>query len=394
MRYATVQWLDSVIALTFLALFVVVQGCSSAERVDEAQEVCQLLQDGAGVYSAVYPDRCLFDDELDDFVPPFECASGDGFYDALSEAIRRGNLVFDTDQLEDCNSAASERFEPPRTVAEHHQLMSETLDGIFASESACTALFVGTATEGTPCSVSAECSEGLLCIGESCSPPREIGEQCAVTQNCIEEAYCIIGEVCAARINEGESCQNSRECANGLFCSDDNLCRQPAQSGELCEGDLGCTEVCDVCRPETSGGERRCLQRGALAASCLAHDHCQRGMYCDEEQRCQLISEVGEPCETHDQCDNQIAFCDPDSARCTELRTTGEHCSDSLACQSGLTCEANRCEPSGEIIGEDTDLAGCDFYVDLNNALFTHWIILAGFLFMPLFRRGAGREKE
>lgn len=347
-----------IVAMPFL-IGALSGGCSSATRREhepydeQTLELCQLIEQGAskGAYSS---NRCHPDDQIE-LQTISICEPGDEFIETLDAALRGGAILVDMDRIEACRAESRERFGEVETYGE---LLAayDLVDGLRSSESACSDLFVGTLAMGSPCRWELECREGLVCehdlaAGEDrCLLPAVEGETChhGLGRFCPEGFICLPspsdpldGPVCRAleAPDVGDPCDESL-CGPGLCCSDALICEPPVASNEICHEDSCCIGRCEVCRPETAGNERRCLLRGDVGDSCLEHDHCRLGRYCNGIA-CQATLALGDACTENDQCDTRVAACVDD--RCIARGGEGASCSVDAHCEERCYCARGVC---------------------------------------------------
>jgi len=96
-------------------------------------------------------------------------------------------------------------------------------------------------------------SDGLRCDGTACIALGDPGGQCAVTSDCVAEAYCEFGTSCATRKAVDAACIGADECLPGLYCSDATAtCVARIDIGAACTVSHEClSDNCDgtTCRP-------------------------------------------------------------------------------------------------------------------------------------------------
>jgi hypothetical protein len=156
---------------------------------------------------------------------------------------------------------------------------------------ACTTAFVGQQAEGQPCNGSAECNDGLTCVGYNaqlegtCEQPPADGAACGEAPtdggatgvflswkfgdhpDCAPGAYCRSG-ACKAQANAGESCSPPDGCAAGLSCYM-GKCSSAGLAGEngACASSGDCQDGLRCAFP-AGGGAGACLQKENAGAAC------------------------------------------------------------------------------------------------------------------------------
>lgn len=138
------------------------------------------------------------------------------------------------------------------------------------------------------CTDNGECSEGLTCLGGTCSEPGGLYDTCDADDDadcdtslacgpantclvsngapCTDNAQCessCIASVCAALSGQDAPCDNGddSDCDTGLVCSTDDVCR--AGAGSSCLGNDECAQTC-------VGGV--CAAPGGLGDACDSGD--------------------------------------------------------------------------------------------------------------------------
>lgn len=199
----------------------------------------------------------------------------------------------------------------------------------------CQTAWMGTAAEGEPCLVNAECAGGR------CEP-------------LATDLEAICGGVCRPFVASGGRCGEDAECRPGLVCRD-GACGTPGAAGDACDAnyDCGFELWCDPgtgrCAPEPGQGDA-CRRRF------FGEDPCSARLVCTTEgtvSRCALGAGEGDACDTSTPCRPGLR-CDDDAAECVPTAEPGERCAGAGNCPLGLECvdrDGFRCVPRG-VIGD------------------------------------------
>lgn len=136
----------------------------------------------------------------------------------------------------------------------------------------------GDGTEGSPCTLTAECMEGLYCSeARVCEPAGDLGEGelCETTADCQRGLVCVVrsgARMCrsAGSGGEGATCITAEECQAGLFCVDGTCSATPPGGTDAGAGDAslldGGGKVCDPGDPCDDGSA--CTSDQCIANRC------------------------------------------------------------------------------------------------------------------------------
>lgn len=243
------------------------------------------------------------------------CNTGLEFaWQARAEDARENGLTYDGDCL-------AKRI---NAMADRGCALPEAGQAPFCGGETCL-IFHGDKKEGEECEgtpSSADCEQGLVCLG-TCQKP------CANTGFDIAE-----GEVC-----RDVELEFYGTCADGLLCNpEDGICTALPEAGEACLQGAVCAEgnYCDfmadpqVCAPTAAVGDDCTLPQQCASLTCT-------------DQKCAEAPGEGDPCVNN--CQNGLTCAVPGdgSATPTCMRPPGEgetclRATPGQDCASGLTC--------------------------------------------------------
>lgn len=165
------------------------------------------------------------------------------------------------------------------------------------------------------CDTNADCTDGQLCVGNTCADVCEIADDCAGAQACSIGCPDTPQPICFI------SCESDEECAEGEFC---NI--------EFCDGSFGRCEVARDCTSDDDCEDGICSDGACV--ECVQNDDCDESELCNDG--------VCVPrCTTNTECDvGQV--CNADSGLC--IPASGL-CDDSDECGIGEVCDDGRCIP-------------------------------------------------
>ena len=266
----------------------------------------------------------------------------DGELSLLEEAVNDGKVQYHQDKAQACLDAMATQgcdLFTTRTVDE------------------CLETITGTVAEDGDCTLDFECQGELFCKADASCPG-----------------------TCTALQVEGTSCTDSDECVDGLVC-DDNLerCATPAQLGAACDGDApSCTMGLSCWGDEEGPDGRKCIANDDLfTASPGAACDMQAGELCAVDSYCALDIDMTDPrspklvgtCESMaasgaacqaalpDMCPGDEYCKTPPSqpqqmpdfnGTCTPLPLAGAGCRQGNAwapeCETGAACVDGTCE--------------------------------------------------
>lgn len=237
----------------------------------------------------------------------------------------------------------------------------------------------GACSESDECALGLRCEEGscrsadavlceddVPCAGlERCGPEtyegwcraREpLGALCETSDACLDARCDFDVGRCVRRSSVDEPCGGATDCVEGLTCSLSATCEVPGEIGQPCvdsfEG-LGCAAglgcFSGVCGPLGRDGEL-----------CDDLGRCVESFVCravDGAQRCGLPREIGEPCESSDDCGE--ARCDfLGTGACAPPLPEGAPCFSEKDCGGAQVCFENRCAPALSL-GERCEGSAC-----------------------------------
>jgi hypothetical protein len=128
-----------------------------------------------------------------------------------------------------------------------------------------------------------------------------LGHECAAGLGCVAsgEPEANLG-TCQPLAEAGEDCLEVG-CAEGLRCVGDDTesrCAPIVEAGGPCESTNECADDLDCLE-----GSQTCGARAPFAAPCEADGDCERGLYCDDDAKtCRSWHRNGEPCTRQQQC--------------------------------------------------------------------------------------------
>ena len=136
------------------------------------------------------------------------------------------------------------------------------------------------------CGASAACEAGQRCVNGTCTPPGDVGDDCATSTSglsCKLELYCKgtgTTRVCAERLGEGGSCTTGSDCLPTLRCrltapgATTSTCQKPiAKNGACSTGTASDCETGTYCH----GTSMTCVPELADGATCTPSDRCNLG---------------------------------------------------------------------------------------------------------------------
>ncbi|MGZ3457001.1 MAG: hypothetical protein ACXU86_00690 [Archangium sp.] len=194
------------------------------------------------------------------------------------------------------------------------------------------------AGQDASCLDNAGCKSGFICVESKCVPLAKEGSGCSEDASCAEGLFCTGDNVCAPRVAEGKPCAYAPDnvdaalrgaaCLDGLTCKGGGLDNQ----GNPIPGT--CTKVA------AEGGA--CQAPPADAQLTLSG--CQAGLAC-VNGTC-TAPPVSGPCPDATNlsgCRPGVAFCDSSTTTCQLLRNVGAPCDNYLQCASNNCGPDNTC---------------------------------------------------
>ena len=195
-----------------------------------------------------------------------------------------------------------------------------------------------------PCSVPADCQDGLFCDGyEACSPgsPGADARGCVAGTSPCPGACDEVAGRCTPAACAAPSCASALECWDGRYCNGTNDC-----VGGTCTA--GTPVVC-------TAGEV-CVETGRGWCVCDSHADCDDGVFCNGAERCASgwCHAGAAPCAGGGVCDEAV-----DACTCSTMAD----CNDGLYCSGieGCNSTTRRCFTLATICpGGTTCLEGRD----------------------------------
>jgi hypothetical protein len=215
---------------------------------------------------------------------------------------------------------------------------------------------------GTPCTVHEHCDRRRFCdpITSTCQGQAYPGEPCVVDEGCRLEVCDEVAGLCGEPA--GVACTSDNNC-HGYCDATTSLCADLLPDGGDCDRDEMCINYCAysscvTLKPwgvecltgeECEGGmcskqytRWRCHGPG----ECFAHEHCQEGDYCNEDDGspylCAPQKQDGELCDEDAEC---VHYCY--SRYCREKKPDGADCETDEECQGGLCTDWGDCSRVG-----------------------------------------------
>jgi len=213
----------------------------------------------------------------------------------------------------------------------------------------------------------AACAAGSYCALEDmprfgrlrcgvCQTRVPLGAACEGSDQCIEGSRCVSGECREPRL-PGESCDNSEQCRFRICeagsCGRSQYAPDPyaEKLGEICDDSMDCgNQAALTC------SDQRCQALSDLGEPCTTLS-CRLGLTCVNGACIDLgcTVDIGEPCQ--DFCTSTLCV----DGTCAPLPDRdGERCT--VACSKGLVCSAGRCATAASrAVGARCDFDGdCD----------------------------------
>jgi hypothetical protein len=220
---------------------------------------------------------------------------------------------------------------------------------------------------GASCGATTHCAAGTYCDGRYCQPLRAPGQSCTA-QTCQPSAWCqpgVDGGICAERLGAGLPCSYSAECASGMLClPETHLCtvQGPLAQGAPCYVEQTCA-LGSTCVGATGISPGFCAAPLGLGVHCLISVECEADLAClhlqdagaclprladgtpcasDADCRlgsgcangiCRRIPRVGDPCPGG-MCLIGECTAGPDGGICTGPASVGASCTRDLDCAS------------------------------------------------------------
>lgn len=214
---------------------------------------------------------------------------------ALSSAIARGRVTFDTTAAAACEAAFQQRVQQGNCWGAVDT--NQPSPPIFGS-SACQGVVGGLQGPGQPCAVDFECQNGLTCVGwtgatdGACATPGGVGARCeqapdagsalyvawgfGTHPSCASGAYCVT-PTCQAQVAAGAPCTTNPACASPLTCLLGACSTNgPSGDGGPCDSKVDCEDGL-YCAPADGGASPgACEPREPLGGECTANgDQCK-----------------------------------------------------------------------------------------------------------------------
>jgi hypothetical protein len=239
-------------------------------------------------------------------------------------------------------------------------LVSTTSSGPFEFPvlgTACEGVLVGTGVSTTGQGTGTECRRSTQCASGYC-PTRTLpgqcpgvcedrvaeGVECAYWPQCAAGLACASG-TCRARGTAGTYCYMDERCAADLRCLD-GACKAPRATGEACGYDLQCVagDRCfgGTCQPLVGLGGA-CIE----AASSSLPTVCGDGYWCDSGT-CVAYPTTGQSCTDSVACTG--GYCDyaGNQPTCAAYHDVGDTCTSKYQCSSQLSSYNGLCVAYGD----------------------------------------------
>jgi len=221
---------------------------------------------------------------------------------------------------------------------------------------------------GQPCrGNTADCQDGLSCIGDVCEAPRAVGAACRTDAGqqlpCEDGARCASG-LCVGPSADGGMCASSSDCADGLWCANSVCVPRRGEGGDCSAANLF-DAVCQPClgcfrRTVTAGqdaGPPVCTTYASQGESCLTSP-CHRGLACSAGQ-CVTLARHGAPCVAIDGADETVRgncllasdSCIGSPRTCTARATEGQACTSPTGSRAFTgSCRQEAVTGTGELV--------------------------------------------
>jgi hypothetical protein len=269
----------------------------------------------------------------------------------MDSSISAGRVLYDPERLEECLEGIA-------------ALECDVLTQTFPAP--CTAVLDGNVAVGEECVITADCEGSAFCASDSCPSKCTAllaeGTSCSGSDQCGDGLDCSGGECIAAAQSGGECGGGSgKACALGLNCkgATDTEVGTCVANAEIQVGDAG-----DVCEP---GGELckdglSCVFDGGTGFHCEAAvsaggachlglpGQCPSDEYCDAtevtaESTCRKLPGAGEDCVLNGLCKGGlVCVADGGSNVCHAVADNGGECVSNATCRSDH-CASGLCEP-------------------------------------------------
>lgn len=293
-----------------------------------------------------------------DCVANFTKTVEDGDIGASKRLVTEGKLTYDAAKAQACLDA-------------YKALTCAELTN--PAPPACSEIFGGKGTAGSPCSIGPECAAdhyckaGTACPGV-CTPKVAEGGACLQSDDCVVGLACA-DRTCAKQVGVGAACDAKRECEAGTLCIAQSGEKDAPQSckrttdlftvatGEACDPTVGkfcgLDAACEL-KTITPAPTFACTPRYGSGKACkFAYpDGCPNDEYCPTdftatppvlEGVCTKAPAPGAPCG---RSGSNATICAPgdvcEKDVCVTKARLGAPCSSSNGCFSGL-CKAGVC---------------------------------------------------
>ncbi len=217
---------------------------------------------------------------------------------------------------------------------------------------------------GASCASDAECSGTLACAGGRCRVLAPLDGACSENDECALGLRCEEG---SCRSADAVLCEDDVVCAGLERCgpeTSEGRCRAREPLGALCEASDACLDArCDF-------DVGRCVRRSSVDEPCGGVTDCVEGLTCSLSATCEVPGEIGQPCVDSFEGLGCAAGLGCFSGACGPLGRDGELCDDLGRCVESFVCRADagvqRCGLPREIgepceSSDDCGEARCDF---------------------------------
>ena len=217
------------------------------------------------------------------------------------------------------------------------------------SESACTAVVTGLGQEGSECTLSQACQEGLVCDASArvcpgiCRLFKENNESCGGNDQCSEGLFCsVTARVCRVSVSLGSPCELSSQ---GNSCVDGTFCDASVLTGNTCVLSRGRNTGCSSPYECASGLSciRNLCSGGKVGDTCFSDTNCDLGLSCNSTGQCAVPVDAGASCSDAVPCLAGLScFAEDMENRCIPRPVLGESCAGNQPCLIG-NCANETC---------------------------------------------------
>lgn len=258
-----------------------------------------------------------------------------------------GHIQYDSEQAASCRDAIAGGD------------CSSGFERALWSEPACQTVAKGLGQEGSECTLSQSCGEGLVCDASSrvcpgiCRLLRQNNESCGGDDRCVEGLFCsVTARVCRVAVSLGSPCELSSQgnsCVDGTFCDASvltgNTCVLARGRNTGCSSPYECASGLSCIRNLCSGGK--------VGDTCLSDSNCDLGLNCNSAGQCAVPAAEGASCSEATPCVAGLSCLTEEmDSRCTPRPVLGDSCAENQPCLIG------RCS-DGTCVDAVPDGGGC-----------------------------------